>query len=285
MIGYFFKKTWQNIRHSFWHNIICLVATTLSLSIFGFFLLLIFNLSIFLKTWQGNIPIIVFFKNEKAALEAKSQLEKRKELKKVEYVSSEQALKRLEKWLKGKFSLLEGLKENPLFPSLEITFSPFYQTPSFLENFKKNIKNFPGVKEVACPSYVFSLLVTTWRFFKILIFLASIFLSISTIFIISTLIRFNFQQRREEIEIMRLLGANEWFIKCPFYLEGLIQGFFASVISLFILRIGVSWYNLKIAMFQNGFNFSFFDLQRILGFIGCGFILGGFGSFLSLYKS
>lgn len=284
MPTYFLKKLWQNIRLTCLSQMVCLFVIALSLGTLGIFLLFGLNISSFLQSWQQKIPIIVFFSDEKTALEYKDSLQRQIEVKAITYVSSEEALSRLKQWLAQKTSLLEGLDENPLLPSLEITIKPQYQSPDLLKGFVEKIGKISGVKDIIYPSHLFFIASTGWQFLKILMGLIGLFLSISAIFIISNTIRLNFQKRGEEIKIMRLLGATDLFIKFPFYLEGLLQGGLGSIFGLLILRGLLYWYSANISTFQFKLSFLFFDLQKSLLFIGFGLFLGWLGSFMALRK-
>jgi len=282
MLTYFLKKLWQNICLTCLSQIVCLVVIALSLGTLGIFILFGLNISSFLQSWQQKIPIIIFFNNEKTALEYKDSLQKQIEIKAITYVSPEEALNRLKQWLAQKTSLLKDLKENSLLPSLEITIKPQYQSLEFLKSFVKRVEEVSGVKDIIYPSHLFFIASTGWQFLKILMGLIGMFLSISVIFIISNIIRLNFQKREEEVKIMRLLGATDLFIKFPFYLEGLFQGGLGSILSLLMLKGLFYWYNINTSSFQLKFNFLFFDLQKSLFFIGFGLFLGWFGSFMAL---
>ncbi len=284
MLSFWLKKTWHNIRNNLGPQLGCLLTITLALGTFGMFILLGINFVQEVKQWQRKIPIIVFFNTAEQAQLAKEKIEKRNQISHVNYVSPKQSLLRLKKWLKDKEILLEGIDDNTLLPSLEIGLKTEFYNLNFLTTFAHSLKKMPGVVEVVYPSQLFLLAVKGWKFFQILLFLIGIFLSIATIFIVSNFVYLHFQKKKEEIAIMRLLGATEGFIRMPFFIEGILQGFIASLLSVFILWLFAHWFNRQIAEASLHFKLSFLNLKQTLGFIVFGSILGYLGSFLGTKK-
>jgi len=105
------------------------------------------------------------------------------------------------------------------------------------------------------------------------------------LFITANTVRLAFYSRQLEVEIMRLVGATETFIKAPFYVEGLLQGFFGGIIGLAILLI--SYLMISPGITQNLASYIYFDIrflsvQMILLIILGSTFLGWFGCYLSL---
>ncbi len=284
MLSFWWKKVWQNIIHTLWSQIACFLPTTLALSTFGLFILIGINFNLYLKHWQRKIPIIAFFQNETLTEKARKTLITKSEIAQIDYISSQDAFQRLKTWLKGKELLLEGLDKNPLLPSLEIYLKPAFYKLDFINHLVQELKGLPGVAEVVYPSYLFFLVTTGWRFLKLVFLLIGVFLSVATVFIIANLIRLHLQKRREEIKIMRLLGASEGFIQVPFYIEGLWQGTICTGASILLLKGFHTWVNGQIKTLQIPFTVVFFDPNQILLFVGFGLFLGFTGSFLGLKK-
>ena len=112
------------------------------------------------------------------------------------------------------------------------------------------------------------------------------FLLLATIFIISNTIKLTIYSRREEIEIMKLVGATSFSIQIPFFLEGIAQGFMASLLSLGILFVSYKLLIYKItidySLYLGYLGFVFLPQKLILQLILLGIVLGIFGCAFSM---
>ena len=101
----------------------------------------------------------------------------------------------------------------------------------------------------------------------------------ATVFIVANTIRLVLYSRRDEIEIMRLVGATDRFIKIPFYLQGMIQGGTGTLIGLVILFGG---YLSLTSQFNSGVSLRFFTPAICAGIVVGGISVGWLGSWVSL---
>ena len=112
------------------------------------------------------------------------------------------------------------------------------------------------------------------------------FLLLATIIIISNTIKLTIYSRREEIEIMKLVGATNFFIQTPFFLEGFIQGFSASLLSLGILyvsyKILISKIIIDYSLYLGYLDLIFLPQKLIIELILLGILLGLFGCAFSM---
>jgi len=110
------------------------------------------------------------------------------------------------------------------------------------------------------------------------------FLLMATIFIVSNTIRLTVYAKKEELEISKLLGATDFFIKLPFYIEGLIQGFTGSAISIAALYIIYSFFvtGIENSIGAGSFQIGFLSPSSIIYLIAGGMLLGIFGSLVSI---
>lgn len=249
-----------------------------------------------LNTLQEKIDISVQFKDdadESKILEFKKDLEELSEIKSVEYISKEQALVNFKETHKDDEYInqsIEELGENPLFAVLNVKANSLKQYKTvdayinsnenyedIIEtvNFKENegaINNFSGILKTVKDG-IFGL--------TMLFILISILIAFNTI-------RLAMYAHRKEIEIMRLVGASNWFIKMPFLIEGAIFGILGCAITLIFISPVVMYISPKISQFLPGFSLSNYFVNDFLKIAGLlllsGMALGVISSLIAIRR-
>jgi len=285
----FFRQAWQNLDQNPWMNGITLVTIALTFLILGLFLLIFLNFHGLMEEWGSRIRVTAYLaEGVKAEQAARLEEEMRglPEVREVVYRSKEEALKDLEEKLRGKKGLLRGLPRNPLPASLEMKLKPAYQNPAGVQAL---IGKFAGESEIVDWQYGaewierFSAFVTL---FEILGVTLGGLLLVAAIFLISNTIRLNIFSRREEIEIMRLVGATGLFIRAPFYVEGLLQGLIGAFLALVVLFGLFELFLYKVyAPLQDllgNFSLRFLTWEQAAMLVGGGFLLGFLGTQVSV---
>ena len=237
---YFFRQAWQNLNQNPWMNAITLGTIALSLLVFGIFLIIIVNAKGLIEEWRSRIRITVYLADSMNGEQITRFQEKIRgygEVQEVSYRSKEEALKTLEERLQGRQGLLKGLPRNPLPASVEIQLKPEYQNSIGVQRLVEKLRGLPQIEDLQYGS--------EWveKFSAFIVLLQVLGLALgglllaSTIFVISNTIRLNIFARREEIEIMRSVGATGLFIRAPFYIEGILQGFVGASLAVLMLFI------------------------------------------------
>ena len=265
-LGRAFKFAWQNFWRNFWLSLVTvfiLILTLLSISLVTSVNLIADNA---IKAIKEKVDVDVFFKQQVAegdVLETKSFLEQLPTVKSVAYISQEQALEdfKNEHANDDKIqSSLGELGENPLPASLVIKANDLQDYPKISKaleesDFNKFIegKDFEDNRVV-----IEKLSQVTERMYQIGLIVSGVFVLIAVLVIFNT-IRINIYTYREELGIMRLVGANNVFIRGPFMLDSLFYAVFASLISTGILyptmRSATPFVN---SLFE-GYNFDLFQ--------------------------
>jgi len=289
MGGYFFRQTWQNLKQNPWMNTITLGTITLSLLVLGLFLVIFFNAKGLLEEWRSRIRVTVYLADSLSADQTARFREKIRgfeEVQEVGYRSKDEALKTLEERLQGRKGLLKGLPRNPLPASLEIKLIPDYQNSVGVQRLLEKLRGDPQVEDLQYGA--------EWveRFSAFLVLLQVLGLGLggllltSTILVISNTIRLNIYARREEIEIMRSVGATGFFIRTPFYIEGVLQGFFGAFLSLLILFIFFHLFVTEVydplKSLLGNFPLYFLSLEQAAAMIIGGVVLGFIGTQVSV---
>ena len=240
MRRYFFRLAWQNLSQNPWINVITLGTITVSFLVLGLFLVIFLNAQELMADWGGRIRVTAYLADSVSGERVRRLTEKVRGLEEVQevlYRSKDEALRILEDRLQGQRGMLKGLPRNPLPASLEIRLKPQYRNSSGVN---KLVEKLRGAKEIADLQFG-----SEWveRFSAFMVLFQVLGLSLggllllTTIFVISNTIRLNIFARRDEIEIMRLVGATGLFVRAPFYIEGILQGLLGAGLALAILFI------------------------------------------------
>lgn len=235
-----------------------------------------------LTSLQEKIDITIQFEDdaeENKILEFREDLEELPEVKSVEYISKEQALINFKESHKDNEYInqsLEELGENPLFAVLNVKSTALDQYKSIDEYIKSN-ENYDDIiekinfKENEKAIDNFSIILKT---IKDSIFGLAVLFIIMSILVAFNTIRLAMYTHRTEIEIMRLVGASNWFIKMPFVIEGAILGILAGVITLVSIYPIIIYASPKIAQFLPGLDLHAHLLNNIFDFTLLLFALG-----------
>ena len=204
-------------------------------------------------------------------------------MKEVHYISKDEALQKLREDLAEHEDILAGLPENPLPSSLEIK---VFET-DYLEEIANLLGQYKGIEEVNYGGELTKSLMLIFNFIrKAGLGIISVLLTIS-ILIMFSVIKISVHSREQEIEIMALVGATNWFIRWPFIIEGFLKGLLSSFISFIVLSRAYQYFiNQVIGIFPfvpTGMERELVIKVGILLLL-LGTLIGIFGSMLSLRK-
>lgn len=294
-----FKRVIKWGLKNFWRNGWLSTATIsiMSLTLLVITILLMVNVvaNAVLQNLESKIDISVYFKletSETDILNVKSQLEKLEEVEEVNYTSQEEALINFKERHKDNPILLQSLEEldaNPLEASLNIKAketSQYVSINQFLESvyYQDLIDkvNYMQNKEVIEKLSKIIIDVKTGGLVLTLLLTLIVFL------VTFNAIRLAIYSSREEINVMRLVGAGNWFIRGPFIVEGVLYGIIATVVTLIVLYPVFYFISPKLSGFLPIENiFSYFKSNLLAFFfllLAIGVILGAFSSFIAVRK-
>jgi len=251
-LRFFVSDALGAIRENLATTILTSLTLAFSLAICAFFFIVFMNLGSVFSSWGDNAYIIAYVKDPVRS-------HKRKVLKKqvvringvlgARYISKTDAMAELKKGLKGHAGILEGMDSTILPASFEIKLRKDYREPSRMLKVVKRIKSLPWVEEVQYSQEWARKFYGVFRFFELTAVVIGGVLAAAAIFVITNTIRLTVYARREEIEVLRLVGASDNFISMPFLIEGIIEGaaggLFASAIVvavLWLLRYNIPEY-------------------------------------------
>ncbi len=270
--------------------VIGVVTTAFTITCFGVFFLLYFNLKSVTGSLQDEIEVMVYLHNEvsrEQRLALQRNLEQREGVANLEFVSQQQALEDFHRQFPDESSLLEGLGENPLPASFVLRIAPAFHATDSLGVLVEQVKEVPGVEHVRYSREWVETLSILVRYIELGAVMVGGMLALATVTIFVNTIRLSLYARKEEIEILRLIGATGTFIATPYLLEGAILGGLGGGLSIMLLKSGFEFFRLEVdasGWFQGLQSaLQFFPFHISLFLVIGGMVLGSMSSLLSVY--
>jgi cell division transport system permease protein len=290
-LRYFIIRALHNMKGNLFPNLTTIGIIAVSMLIFSTFSLIAFNLTSFLRILEDKIGVIAYLKKGTLSGEIEPILEKTRKMEGIEavkYVAPSDAMNFMETKLGSQRNLLEGIQSGVLPSSFEIQLKRDYRNPAKIKEVVSRLRQFPQIEEIQFGQEwveTFSVLVHLMRLIQWV--LGGLLLA-AMIFIISNTLQLTVSTRREEIEIMHLVGASPAFIQIPFYIEGLIQGLLGAGMAILLLLLLYKSFSLYIPFsmreWVGGISILFLPPETIAWILSGGMILGLFGSFVASMK-
>ncbi|MGN0520114.1 MAG: permease-like cell division protein FtsX [Candidatus Fimenecus sp.] len=283
--------TREGFRNIWVNRLMTLASVTVLLAclvIIGIGAMAFFNINAVLDKVEAQNVVMVYITDDSDDLATTNvgvELQKMANVETCEFVPKEDAFRKQIEDMGGDSAIFEGFTESPLPDAYKVTLADLSQFAATVEQ----IKALPNVDSVRENSDLASKLLSIRKAVTVVSIGLVALLFFVALFIIANTIRITMFSRKLEINIMKAVGATNWFIRWPFLVEGVLIGVIASVLSL-----GVLWglYELAVASFSDlllslGFSlvpFTQYALQILGVFLGIGVFTGGFGSMISMNK-
>jgi cell division transport system permease protein len=289
--GYFFARALANLRQNVFVSVVTVATITLALLIASLFLLVYVNLEGMANGWSDKVQITAYFDREPTPLAVSALKGRVKAIpgtSKAVFVTKQEAEVRLRARLKGQESILEGITSEVLPASLEISLDRGHRDSAAVTGYVTALKKIAGITEVQYGEEWVQRFNTFMNFFRLMGALLGGFLAIAVLFIVSNTIKLTIYARKDELELLGLVGATRFFIKAPFLIEGVLQGALGAVLSL--VALSACYY----AFLHNAGNFlgvnpagaglSFLPPAHLAAILCGGIALGFIGSLTSLRR-
>lgn len=287
---YTLKQAFLQVLRNRAMSLASIFAIMAMLLILSLFFILVININTAAQTIQQDYDSIeVFLDDETTPEQADEMVAQMKEEKGAEdayYKSREQAMQEFkERWGENGY-LLDSLQENPLPNSIVIMISDLESANTLAEK----VAEYDGVEDVKFYKDTVDKLLNATKFIQIAAIVVMVFLIIVSIVVVSNTIKLTVFNRANEINIMKYVGATNWFIRGPFLAEGIIIGIISAGISValsaliydrIIEAVGSQIFSvLSMPMVPVGFlvyNFAWI-------FLALGISIGACGSIISMRK-
>jgi cell division transport system permease protein len=290
-IFYLLREAWANIWTNRTTTMVAILTTAFTLACVGIFLLLYVNLRAAAGWLQDDIKIMVYLDDRAAATtitEIDQQLRGDRAVAAQHFISKEQALGEFKAQFPSESHLLEGLGQNPLPASFVVTLSPPFRSPDAVKRWAERVGRLAGVTKVDYNQDWIDALSTVIRSIEMVAIGIGLVLSAAAVTIIANTIRLTLFARRDEIAILRLIGATKSFIRIPYLLEGAVLGGVGSAMSLAMLKLLFELFRQQMRMTGRFSGMEqlmmFFPLSVCLMLVAIGMGLGCAGSFVSFRR-
>lgn len=285
-IIYFIREALNSLSRNRLLTIATISTVSICILILGMAVLITMNAGQFMNKLEADVEIVAYLDKSLTGsqiADVKQDLMGIEGVKDVKFVSREEALKKLQESLgKDKYDLQDTLETNPLPDSYQVKSTDPHDVPAIA----MEVEKIYGVSEVSYGKGVVERLFEVTKWVRIVSIILICLLALGAIFLIATTIRLAIFARRKEIYLMKLIGATDWFIRWPFFIEGVVLGSIGSLIAILILGSG---YQSLIKNMDTLFFLPLVTGQDALlalyaSLIGVGAVLGVLGTLISLNR-
>ncbi len=284
----FIKTTFSNIKSNKQLFSLSVATNFIAFTVLGIFFLLFVNLDILFSSWDKHIQLIVYL-DDKISNPNKKKIEllfnSNDKIDSIFFVSRDQAWESFRGKFSSKSNFVTSLNFNPLPDSYTLRFASGPDRLKNIRDFSEKIKNENGVESVEYGEKWISRFEQFMIFLRGFILVFGVVLFSGMILIISNTIKLSIYSRKDEIDLMTLLGATHQYIKVPLLLEGILQGVSGSLLALVSVKLIhlyiVFWFQGSLESVFRGLEFQYLTKPIIFSVISTGIIVGVLGSSIS----
>lgn len=288
---YTLKQGIINIFRNKWFSLASVATISACLFLFGLFYAVITNFQSIVKSAEEGVSVTIFFQpgtTEEQIMDIGSKIEARDEVSKIEYISPQQAWEYYkENWIPEEFS--DGFPDNPLENSA--SYAIYMKDISQQTALVDYLSSIPEIRTVNQSELAASTLTGVNALVAYVSAGIILILLLVSVFLISNTVTIGISVRKEEISIMKYIGATDFFVRAPFVIEGILIGVFGSALPLGTIYVlynkVVEYIGTKFSVLSGLLNFLpvntvFSTLAPVVVAIGVG--IGFLGSFITVRK-
>lgn len=287
---YTIKQGFTNITRNKWYSLASIATISACLFLFGIFYSVVANFQYILKTAQNGVAVTVFFDegiSEERIAQIGNEISQRSEVDHINYISADEAWNSFKDEYLGEYA--DGFTENPLADSAN--YEIYIKDVSMQANLVSYLENVEGIRMVNQSEITANTLDGINRLVGYVAIGIIVLLLFVSVFLIGNTVTIGISVRKEEINIMKYIGATDFFVRFPFVIEGMIIGLIGSVVPLGVVYL---IYNNVIGFVLNKFTvlssiLNFLTVQEVFHVllpislvigVGIGFV----GSFITVRK-
>lgn len=287
---YTIKQGFTNIFRNKWYSLASVATISACLFLFGIFYSVVANFQYILKSAQDGVAVTVFFDegiSDERIAEIGNEIQQRSEVDHINFISADEAWNSFKDEYLGEYA--DGFTENPLAASAN--YEIYIKDVSMQASLVAYLEEVPGIRMVNQSEITANTLDGINRLVGYVAIGIIVLLLFVSVFLIGNTVTIGISVRKEEINIMKYIGATDFFVRCPFVVEGMIIGLIGSIVPLGIVYL---IYNNVIGFVLNKFTvlssiLRFLSVQEVFHVllpvslvigVGIGFI----GSFITVRK-
>ncbi len=283
------RQLGRNLRQTWTSQVMTLLTVSLSVLIFAFFYLIYMNMLSAGDKLGDDLRLMVYLEEEPGP-EMQEQLRRKitnfDEVERIIFTSKRQAFERFADQLGENRDILDDIPRDFLPASMEIVPLKNLRSLSQVKLFSEYLSKLPGTLKVQFGQEWVERFYQFTRLLSFVVLLSGGLLILTTIFMVAYTIKLTIFGRQAELELLKLVGATNNYIRTPFLLEGFLQGFIGSTFGIVSLYILFHWMknHFSSPAFLGLFEFTFFSPNIIFAIIGGSIFLCTAGSFTSVQK-
>ncbi|MSO29564.1 MAG: FtsX-like permease family protein [Acidobacteria bacterium] len=285
-IEYAVREGWASLWRSRGSSAFAVVAIALAMAVLGVLLLLTWNAQRLLTQWTTAAEFSVYLRDDatseqRGAIEA--LIDQSGTTDQREYISKTDALARFRRQFTDLASLTQGFDDNPFPASLEVRVRANAGADGRADTLVRRIAALPGVADVRYDREWLSRLASGLNAMRGAGLALALLMAAAAGVTVATVVRLGLHSRRDEIEIMRLVGSPMSFIRGPFVAEGLMQGGLGAVLALALLWLGFAaanaWWGTDLKALLDGGSLEFLPARFTAALVAGGMVVGSAGGF------
>ncbi len=290
-IAYFISTTLKGIKSNLYLNVVTIITIAVAFFILNIFFIIYNNVNSVLGEWKGRIKIIAYLQDgitDSGLTSIENHIKANTGIKNIKYYSKQDALEQFRAELKGQAGILNGVSADVLPAYLAITVKDSVLNNNTIDKIAASVKSIQGITDVQYGAQIAQKVSGILILVKMLGIGIGGFMLFAIFIIISNTIRISIFSRKDEIEIMKLVGATNIFIEVPFVLEGMIQVLTGTSISIVLLYLVYRLFLYRLhstlgSLFIN-MNVAFISMNTIIAILIGSALLGIAGAILSTGK-
>lgn len=291
--GYFLRESASSMRRNMALTVAAVMVTSISLMLLGGVGLAVHTFNGLARNLKYRVDEIRVFLKDDITVEERESLDRfirqMSEVKSAKYISKEQALEEFKRMFKDQKDLIEQIEGNPLPAEFKVRM----KDPKYNSAVAKRLEVRPevstdenGKKEIKFPEDVVNKVLRWTGIIQKVGLALVIAFGLVSIALVSITIRMAIYSRRKEIGIMKLVGATNWFIRWPFIMEGIFEGFMGAIVGIIAVVLVNSWLISKVEAAAENYNLVSAGYMTLLSLllIIAGIIIGAVGSAFALRR-
>ncbi len=265
---------------------VALVTSALSMLCVGLFFVIYVNIHDVVQSWEEEIKMNIYLDEGLAAnqiLTLERVILLNREVGNLEFVSHQDAIAAYIERYPEEESLVASLGEQALPASFTVSLAPTHRTVAGVTSLANKIKGVRGVSEIQYGQEWIQVFGWGNRLLMLIGLIVGATLALTSIVIVANTIRLTLLYRKHDVDILRLLGATEAFIRGPFLVEGVALGALGAGVSLILLKMIFESFIYRVGDgLMQGHTVAFLSPAAVVVLVGCGACLGFVGAILSL---